>query len=144
MNFSAALSSSPVVTPVRALVRSIDRQRARTRPAAAICSISSGVFRTITRDSVEPDGPLELELVLEAKRGERGADVVVNLAGRSLAVEAAEQVLVLVAIHQRARLVVVDLEAVLDGVGLVIVALHELRAVLVAHALVLRRVELDV
>src|SRR4051812_3520910 len=125
MNFSAALSSSPVVTPVRALVRSIERQRASTRPAAAIFSISSGVFRTITGDSVEAAGKPEpaLELVLEPERGERGPYVVVNLAGRALAVEAAEQVLILVAVHQRARLVVVDLEPVLDRVGLVVVAL---------------------
>src|SRR3954471_6464952 len=142
MNFSAALSRSPVVTPVRALPRSMLRQRASTRPAAAIFSISSGVFRTITEDSVVAASLLEL--VLEPQRCERGPDVVVDLAGRAFAVEAPEQVLVLIAVDERARLVVVDLEPVLDGVGLVVVALHELRAVLVADAFVLRRVELDV
>src|SRR4051812_42816167 len=142
MNFSAALSSSPVVTPVRALPRSMLRQRASTRPAAAICSISSGVFRTITKDSVVAGG--RLELVLEPQRRQRGPYVVVDLAGRALAVEAAQDALLLVAVHERARLVVVDLEPVLDGLRLVVVALHELRAVLVADALVLRRVELDV
>src|SRR3954453_878001 len=142
MNFSAALSSSPVVTPVRALPRSMFRQRASTRPAAAMFSISSGVFRTITEDSLVAAN--RLELVLEPQRGEGGTDVVVHLARRSLAVEGAQHVLLLVAVHERLRLVVVDLETVLDGLGLVVVALHELRAVLVAHALVLRRVELDV
>src|SRR3954452_13426277 len=142
MNFSAALSSSPVVTPVRAFPRSMLRQRARTRPAAAICSISSGVFRTITEESVVAWG--RLELVLEPQRREGGPDVVVHLARRPLAVEAAQHVLLLVAVHERARLLVVDVEAVLDRLGLVVVALHQLRAVLVADALVLRRVELDV
>src|SRR3954464_14226301 len=142
MNFSAALSSSPGVTPVRAFPRSMVRQRAATRPAAAICSISSGVFRTITEDSVVAGG--RLELVLEPQRRQRGPYVVVHLAGRALAVEAAQHALLLVAVHERARLVVVDLEPVLDGLRLVVVALHELRAVLVADSLVLRRVELDV
>src|SRR4051794_23064678 len=137
MNFSAAWSSSPVVTPVRAFPRSMLRQRASTRPAAAICSISSGVFRTITEDSVVAGG--RLELVLEPQRRQRGPYVVVHLAGRALAVEAAQHALLLVAVHERARLVVVDLEPVLDGLRLVVVALHELRAVLVADALVLRR-----
>src|SRR3954453_21679270 len=106
MNFSAALSSSPVVTPVRALPRSIERQRASTRPASAIFSISSGVFRTITGDSVV--AAERLELVLEPQRGEGRPDVVVHLAGRALAVEAPEEILVVVAVDQRARLVVVD------------------------------------
>ena len=47
MNFSAAASSSPVVTPGRALLRSIFRQRTRISPAFAIFSICSGVFVTI-------------------------------------------------------------------------------------------------
>src|SRR4051812_40742157 len=110
MNFSAALSSSPVVTPARALPRSIVRQRASTRPASAIFSISSGVFRTITEES----WTWRLGLVLEPQRREGGTNVVVHLAGRALAVEAAQHALVLVVVDQRARLVVVDLEPVLD------------------------------
>src|SRR4051794_20584060 len=107
MNFSAALSRSPVVTPVRAFPRSMLRQRASTRPAAAIFSISSGVFRTIT--GREPSCLPWLELVLEAKRGEGRAYVIVHLAGGALAVEAAQEVLLLVAIDERLRLFVVDL-----------------------------------
>src|SRR4051794_6248341 len=114
MKRSAALSSSPVVTPARALVRSMFRQRARTRPAAAIWSISSGDFLTITCEELRAGGPPRLELFLELQRGERRADVVVDLARRALAVEAAQQALVLVVLDERLRLVVVDLEPVLD------------------------------
>src|SRR4051794_8902973 len=146
MNFSAALSRSPVVTPARAFPRSSVRVRARTRPAAAIFSISSGVFWTITLESVacKKLGPLLLKLVFQAQRGERGTDVIVHLARRALAVEGPQQVALLVVLHERAGLVVVDLEPVLDGLGLVVLALLEPGAVLVADALVLRRVELDV
>ncbi len=45
MNRSAAWSSSAVVTPGRHFEISIFRQRAWMRPAAAICSICSGVLR---------------------------------------------------------------------------------------------------
>src|SRR5829696_1382764 len=114
MKRSAASSSSPVVTPARAFCRSIARQRARTRPAAAIFSISSGDFRTITRRSLEL-----LQLLFETKRGERGTDVVVHLAGLALAVEAAEQVLVVVVVDERWVLVGVDVEPVFNGLGLV-------------------------
>src|SRR4051794_32752901 len=141
MNFSAAWSRSPVVTPARALARSRLRQRERTRPAAAIFSISSGVFRTITEESVVawPGSTQALELVFQSQRGERRADVIVHLAGRALPLEAAQQVLLLVVIDQGARLLVVDVEPVLDGLGLVVLALLEPRAVLVADALALRR-----
>jgi hypothetical protein len=54
MNFSAASSRSAVVTPGLALPWSMLRQRASTRPAAAIFSISSGDFWMIM--------PLRLEL----------------------------------------------------------------------------------
>jgi hypothetical protein len=47
MNRSAAASRSAVVTPGRAFARRISWQRARIRPAAAIRSISSGVFSWI-------------------------------------------------------------------------------------------------
>ena len=49
MNFSAASSSSSVVTPGRALASSICRQRTRISPAAAIWSTCSGVLRMIIR-----------------------------------------------------------------------------------------------
>ena len=47
MNRSAARSSSSVVTPGRTFERSIFRQRAWIAPAAAICSICSGLLRMI-------------------------------------------------------------------------------------------------
>src|SRR3954466_10242514 len=145
MKRSAALSSSPVVTPARAFWRSMLRQRASTRPAAAIWSISSGDLRTITlRSDFRAPVALGLQLVLEPQRGQCRADVVVHLARRALAVEAAQDALLLVALDQRRGLLVVDLEPVLDGLRLVVVALHEPRPVLIADALVLRRVVLDV
>src|SRR5437764_144362 len=130
MNFSAAWSSSPVVIPGRVFAFSIVRQRASTRPAAAIFSISSGVLRGITLTSVErpaawrlPDG--RLQLVLQPEGGEGGANVVVDLARRACAVESAEHGGLVIALDQRRGLLVVDLEPVLDRVGLVVVALDE-------------------
>src|SRR5204863_485574 len=83
-------------------------------------------------------------LVFEPQRGECGANVVVHLAGRALAVEGPEDALLLVVLDQRARLLVEDLEPVLHGLRLVVLALLEPGPVLVADALALRRVELDV
>src|SRR5215208_2414857 len=98
MKRSAASSSSAVVTPGRAFFRRISWQRTSTRPAAAIFSISSGVFRLITG----------LELRLEALRRQCGTYPVVHLVGRAPAIEAAQQALVLVPLDQRLGLVVVD------------------------------------
>jgi uncharacterized protein involved in exopolysaccharide biosynthesis len=53
MNFSAAVSSSLVVTPARALLSSIFRQRTRMSPAAAIRSTCSGVFLMIIRYTLD-------------------------------------------------------------------------------------------
>jgi hypothetical protein len=47
MNFSAAASSSAVVTPGRIFDSSRRWHRTRTSPAAAILSISAGDFRMI-------------------------------------------------------------------------------------------------
>src|SRR5918992_1055625 len=55
-----------------AFAASIVRQRASTRPAAAIFSISSGDLRMIIRTGGY------LQLVLEPQRRDRGADVVVD------------------------------------------------------------------
>src|SRR3954471_12682581 len=137
MNFSAASSRSAVVTPSRTFAASSSRVLTRISPAAAMRSISSGVFLTIT-------ARLRLELVLEPERGDRRADVVVDLGRRAGAVEAPEQAALLVEGNQLGRLVVVDAEALAHRLGLVVVALDELRAVLVTDALVLGRVEVDV
>ena len=134
MNRSAASSSSAVVTPGRAFLRRISWQRASTRPAAAIFSISSGVLRWITA---------------RARASRRFVASVARIrsctsSGERRAVEAAQQVLALVPVDQRLGLLVVDREALAHGLGLVVVALDQPRAVLVADALVLRRVELHV
>src|SRR4051812_49803477 len=105
MNFSAARSSSPVVTPGWALARSSDRQRVSTRPAAAILSISSGVLRMITG----------LELRLEPEGGQGRPDVAVHLVRRARAVEAPEQPLVLVPPDHGLGLLVVDVEPLPHG-----------------------------
>src|SRR5262245_26734442 len=132
MNFSAAASSSAVVTPGRSLLCSRARVLTRMSPAAAILSISSGLFLMI----------MALKLVFEAQCGQGSADVIVHLGGCPSPLEPAQQALLLVVVDDRLGLLVVDLEPVLDGVGLVVVALHQPGAVLVAHVLVLGRVEL--
>src|SRR3954449_8726583 len=113
MNFSAASSRSPVVTPGRALPWSMLRHRARTRPAAAIFSISSGDFWMITR----------LQLRFELQRGERSANVVVHLFRRAGSVEPAQQASVLVPLDEGLGLLVVHVEALLHRLRLVVVAL---------------------
>src|SRR4051812_7422503 len=137
MNFSAASSRSAVVTPSRTFDSSSARVRTRISPAAAMRSISSGVFLTITAQ-------LRLELVFEPERGDRRADVVVDLGGRASAVETAQQAALLVERDQLGRLIVVDAQPLANRLGLVVVALDEPGAVLVAGVLALGRVELDV
>src|SRR5829696_5559229 len=135
MNFSAALSSSTVVTPGRTLpaIRSI--VLTRMAPAAAILSISAGDFLTIIAAS---------ESFFQAERGEGRADVVVDIDLVLRAVEAAQQAPLLVVVLERLGLLVVGREALLDLLRLVVLALRERLAVLVAAALVLGRVELHV
>src|SRR3954453_14215785 len=142
MNFSAAWSSSAVVTPSRILEASSFIVRAWMGPAAAILSISCGDFLMITAGRGR--SAARLELVFEAQRGDRRPDVVVDLGGRAGAVEAPQQVAALVVLDERLGLVVVDGQALGDRLRLVVVALDELGAVLVADALTLGRVELDV
>src|SRR3954449_2882866 len=96
------------------------------RPGSGPSVIAIGPRRPRRRD-----GGGALQLVFQPQRGERRADVVVDLARGALAVEAPQHTQVLVVLHERLRLLVVDLEPVLDGLRLVVVALDELRAVLV-------------
>src|SRR5918997_4413329 len=98
MNRSAASSSSPVVTPGRAFFLRISCVRTSTRPAAAILSISSGVFRWITGS----------KLRLESLRSQCGTYAVVHLVGRARAVEAAQQAPFVVPLDQGLGLLVVD------------------------------------
>src|SRR3954451_21581881 len=141
MNFSAAWSSSAVDTPSRILPAMSFIVREWMAPAAAIFSISAGDFLMITAKGLRRR---RLELVLEPQRRHRRADVVVHLGGRPRAVEAAQQVAVLVVPHERLGLVVVDGQALADGLGLVVVALDQRRAVDVAAVRMLGRVVVHV
>src|SRR2546423_12969157 len=111
MKRSAARSSSSVVTPGRALPRSIVRQRASTRPASAIFSISSGVLRRITGQAYSRPS---LQLLLHSQRRHRGPDVVVHLGWWPRSVEAPEDALLLVALLERLWPLVVDGQAPSD------------------------------
>src|SRR3712207_9247134 len=84
MNFSAASSSSFVVTPGRSLLASRRWQRTRTSPAAAILSISAGDLRMII-------GRCSSELVFESEGRDRRAQVVVDLGRVAGAVERSEE-----------------------------------------------------
>src|SRR3954468_14211374 len=147
MYFSAARSRSSVVTPSRALPSRSLSVRTRMAPAAAILSISSGVLRMITapyRVRARGRGDPASELVLHAQRGDRRAQVVVHLRRAAGSVEAVQDVVLVVVLDERLRLVAVDLQALADRVLAVVLALRERLAVDVAHALLLRRVVLDV
>src|SRR5215218_8319217 len=134
MNFSAAASSSPVVTPGRILPASRSIVLTRIAPAAAILSISAGDFLMI----------MASETFFEAQSGEGRADVVMDLDLVLRPVEPPEQAAVVVVVDQRLGLLMVGLESLLDLVGLVVGALAQRLAALVALALVLGRVEVDV
>src|SRR4051794_39832028 len=145
MYFSAARSRSSVVTPSRTLPSRSLSVRTRMAPAAAILSISSGVLRMITaRYRVRARRRRPLELVLHAQRGDRGPEVVVDLGRAAGAVEAVQDVVVVVVLDERLRLVAVDLEAVGNRLLAVVLALAERLPVHVAHVVVLRRGWLDV
>src|ERR687895_211666 len=115
MNFSAAWSSSSVVTPGRTLPASRSIVRTRMSPARAILSISAGVFLTI----------IGSEALFEAQRRERGADVVVDLGRGPRAVEAPQQALLIVVVDERLGLRVVDLEPRPDLAGVVVLAAEQ-------------------
>src|SRR5579872_2952716 len=150
MKRSAAWSSSCVLTPWRTLPASRFMVLTRIAPAAAMRSTSSGLFLMITTAPVRNPSQCESRsdshshVVLQAQGRDHGADVVVDLGLIACPVDAAHQALGVVVVDQRLGLVVVDLQSPLDHVGLVVVALDQARAVLVANAVVLRRVELDV
>src|SRR5215210_2487823 len=134
MKRSAASSSSAVVTPAWILAWSMRRQRAWTAPAAAIRSICSGLFLTITW----------LQLLFHAQGREHRPYPVVHLVGLGRAVNAAQQPHVLVIGDQRLGLRVVLVEAVADHLGLVVVAGLETGAADVADSLLLGWIELGV
>src|SRR3954469_7486193 len=141
MNFSAASSSSLVVTPGRTLERSIRRQRAWIRPASAISSICSEVLRMIMPRYISVSHPL---LFLAPKGREDSVDALLHLVGTLRAVHLVQDATLLVIVDQRLGLLLVLLEAVLDHLGLVVVADDQLALIDVAYALLLRRVEFEV
>src|SRR5919198_342711 len=156
MNFSAARSSSAVVTPGRQRSVSIARQRATIWPQAAIASISSGVLRIITRapnnwpsGAKVPDGfalgrEVPLDLLLKPQARQRGPDLGVDLVRTPAAVHAAQDLALLVVTDQGLRLLPVLLEPVLDDFRAVVVANDQTASIQVAALVVLWRVVLHV
>src|SRR3954452_10912042 len=131
MNDSAAASSSAVLTPGRTLACIRASVLTRMAPAPAIWSISAGLFLTI--------------MPFPRGAGSRAsADVLGDLVLGLGAVELVQQAALVVELDQGRGLLVVDLEPPLDLLGLVVVALAERLAVVVADALALGRVEVDV
>src|SRR5262245_32765518 len=114
MNFSAAASSSSVVTPARALEESIFRQRARISPATAIWSICSGVLRMIIRYT------LDSLVLLHSHRREGAADLLRHLVRIALAHDPPQHAAVIVVGDQRLGLRMVGLQALADHLGFVV------------------------
>jgi hypothetical protein len=85
-----------------------------------------------------------LDVVFQAQRGDHGADVIVDRGRLAGAVDPAHEPVLVVVGLEGGRLLVVDGQPVLDHLGAVVVALDEARSVLIADALVLGRIELDV
>src|SRR5215208_408451 len=139
MNRSAASSSSAVVTPGWHLERSTFRHRACTAPAAAMRSICSGVLRTITAFEGRA-----LQLLFHPQGGQHGSNPVADLVRRRKPVHPAKEGALLVVGHKGLGLVVIGAEPVANDLRLVVIANLEPGAADVAHALVLRRVELHV
>src|SRR5689334_19898677 len=141
MNFSAASSSSLVVTPGRALERSIRRHLAWIAPAAAIASICSEVFLMIMPRYMFPSLSHSL-LLLAPQRGDDAVDPLFDLVRGLRAIHPVQDATLLVVADQGLGLLAVSREAVLDHIRLVVVADDQLGAVEVADTFLLRRVEL--
>src|SRR3954471_3801912 len=117
MYFSAARSRSAVVTPSRTLPSSSLSVRTRMAPAAAILSISSGVLRMITAPyRVRARGGRARSrgrsvLVLHAQRRDRRPEVIVDLGRAAGAIEAVQDVALVVVVDERRGLIAVDRQA---------------------------------
>src|SRR3954469_8434841 len=139
---SAMASSSPVVTPGRSAARTALIAPATASPAARMSSISCGVLTWIMRPlhfassgirgRIPPPVPMvprcssvrvRLRAVRSAQHGQRTGGDLLDLADR---IDPREQPFRLVEPRQRRGLFPVDLQAVPDGLGLVVVALHPL------------------
>src|SRR5579875_1790046 len=135
MNLSAAASSSWVETPGRIFPASRFIVRTSTAPAAAMRSISWGLFLMITTSVLALFGPGGgSDVLFKPQRGDHGPDVVVHVGRAAGSVDPAHESLPIVEVDQGLGLLVIDAQAVAHDVGLVVVALDEPRAVLVADA----------
>src|SRR3954449_361665 len=143
MESSATASSSPVLTPGRTAAFTALIAPAVTRPEARMSSISCGVLIWIMRPlhfassgmrariPVPPAArtawrclvSARLRTVRPAESGQGAGGDLLDLADR---VDPREQPLRVVEPRQRRGLFPVDLQAVPDGLGLVVVALHPL------------------
>src|SRR3954453_4006809 len=139
MKRRAASSRSAVVTPGRHFERSIRRQRAWIAPAAAICSICSGVLTMMPPRYIG----MRLRLLFHPDGGEDRADSLGDLVRRRRAVDSVQDPLTLVVGDERLGLNVVALEAVADDLRLVVIAHAALGAADVADALLGGRIEVD-
>src|SRR5512132_4100215 len=117
MNFSAVSSSSLVVTPGRALERSILRQRAWILPASAIASTCADVLRMIIPRYISHS-----LLFLAAQRLDYPLDSLLDLIRGLPAVHPVEDATFVVIVDQGLGLLAVLREAVLDHLWLVVVA----------------------
>src|SRR5882757_2741890 len=112
MNFSAASSSSLVVTPGLVCERSMRRQRAWILPASAIASICSEVLRMIMpRYMVSSSHPL---LFLPAQGGKDSVDQLLDLIRGATAVNLIQDATLLVVVDQRLGLLPVLHQAIFD------------------------------
>ena len=144
MNFSAASSSSLVVTPGRTLrgehlhAGGVDRPRGRHRLELllGLGDDPSAIHRQIL-----------LYISISSSRrnvASRPRMCSATSSGGAVPSTALKDVVVVVPLDQRLRLLMVGRQALLDHLGLVVVADHQLAAVDVADALLLRGVELEV
>src|SRR3954468_1589505 len=139
MNFSAASSSSLVVTPGRAFDRSIRRHRAWILPASAISSTCADVLRKIMPRYISPS-----LLFLSAEGRDDPVNPLLDLVRGLPAIHAVQDATLVVVVHQGLGLFAVLREAILDHLRLVVVADDQVGAVDVADPILLRWVELDV
>src|ERR1044072_6988394 len=128
MNFSAAASSSAVVTPARAFEASMRRQRTRISPATAIFATCSGVLVTIIQ-RYTLGAPLDRLVGFQLQRRQGPLDLVGDLIRGGGAVDPAPQAVVGVNLDHRRLLRGIRVEPVADHVRLVVVADDQLAAV---------------
>src|SRR4051812_29145131 len=134
---SAIASRSAVLTPGRTASRSGARVPATTRPAWRMRTICSGVLSSISSWCM--GGPTS------AAVGPQGVDRADgDVLDRAGGVDADQLALGAVEVDERRGVPGVDLEALRDRLGLVVVPLEEFATTAVADALAVGRVELDV